>query len=654
MQQPETIQQKIDRFREEGKRYRKGFETDWNECEEFYSGLQWKQRDPSLRAKNFVFQIIESQVPILMDPMPATDIIAMDDTPEAQDKTIVLNAAKDHVYREQNLFLKDVQAIRDMTKTGNGWQYVDFDPDGENGEGSVVVRNLTWSQVILDPAAETVDQCRYAIIDVPLSNDELKRLYPKTAEESKNMPLKDIYVFSDSKYNREDQNTGANSTSDSSRFESKDMTFVEECWLRDYSMEEISDDDTQIELTKETVQLQQGVNPDVSKWEDHPKHIEGHREQKAFILAEALQVPVEQLTDQDLETAMQDPELSLLLNIIDDHIRMHEMYAEEMDSDELGKKPKYKNNLRLVVKTGPVIHYDGAPDVEDGLIPLVAWQCYKGQKIYADGDIKNIIPIQKSINEIDHKELKGLKLVANPGWLVDEQSKVDTDTLTDEDGIVVTKQQGTEVQRIQPGQVSSQLADRVTRDYEAAQRIAGSGETVFGEAPKTQTSGVLWKRIQMQALGRIRLKSKMIESAVQRRDQLIMSRIVSKWSNERLLRSEDNSGKIRFIKFRPDEIRDMKYDQILAPGTTAGMDNETIAETYKELLQGQLIDLRTFAEITNLPKKQALLEALDRQDQTKAELQRLQEENLQLKAQFAPQALTPEEVEILNQQPAVG
>lgn len=649
----ESIVQKLDRYAEEGKKYRKQFEEDWTECLRFYEGQHYKNRNPQNRPKNFVFQLVESEVPLLMDPMPSTDIISKDD--EKSDQAEVLDAAKKHVYHEQNLFHKDVISMRDMLISGNAWQYVDYDADGEGGEGSVIVTTLDWDQVVIDPACTDIDQFRYVQIKLPMSCEDQKRKWPETADEAQKQPLKDAYKFSSSKYYDENQNVGSyGSANDTSRYESKDMTHVEVWYIKDYSMVEIPDDETQIEITEETAQLMQGINPDVHKWEDHQKHREGHTEQMVFMAAEMLQLPPENVTEDDIKALKEnDEQAALLFSIIEDHIKMHDMYIESMDKDEVNKKPKYDNFIREIIKTGQVIHSDGSPAINDGLIPLVPFYCYKGKRIYADGAVKNIIPMQKTINELDEKEFKGLKLNANSGWIADSQSGVDPDTLTDEDGIVVIKEQGTEVQRLPPGQISPQLRDRSMREFETMQRIEGVGEAILGEAPKVATSGIMMRRIQMQALGRIRLKSKMIENAILRRDKLIVSRIIKNWSNERKLRVEDGNGKYRFIKFSPDAVRDLPYDLVLSPGSMAGMDNEAIYESYKELLIAGAIDLKTFLEVTNLPKKQIILDKLAEQQQVEQQLQMGQQamqENLQLKAQFAPQLLTPEEIQQMQSQ----
>lgn len=645
----DDIVKKIDQFKEEAKKYRESEKEEAViEAQRFYDGYQWRDNNENRRPKNIIFQLVESEVPLLIDPMPSTDIISQED--DMDEIAEVLQAAKDYVYREDDIFLKDVHAVRSNLIRGQAYQYVDYDPDGEKGEGSVTVKNLDWNQVYLDPAATNVDDARFTIITIPISKDDLKRRFPKTFKEAEGKPLKDIYTFSSSKYMDENQNLGRSNGSDGgSRFDSKGMTHIEECWLKDYTLVKIDDDETQIELTKETMELQNGINPDVSKWEDHPTHIDGHLEQKIFIATEMLQIAPEQVTEQDIEALMQDEQAALLFNIIDDHIEMHKTYIENLDEDEIGRRPKYPNNLRLVIKTGDIVHYDDAPEVDDGMVPLVTFYCYKGNRPYADGIVKNIIPMQKSLNEMEEKEMKGLKLVANPGWIIDKQSGVDQDTLTDEDGIVVVKEQNTEARRLEAGQVNPQLNNRTTKEYEFAQRIEGVGETVLGEAPNHVMSGVSLRRLQQQSLGRIRLKSKMIESAIYRRDMLLVSRIIKYWSTERKLRVNNGNGKYKYIKFDPKLIRDFKYDLVLAPGTMAGMDNEMIYETYKELLIAGAIDMKTFLEITNLPKKQVILDKLDEADQTAAQMEQLQQENLMLKAQFAPESLTPEEVQLVQQ-----
>ena len=653
----ESILEKLERFKEEAIKFNKNFEESKTEQERFYDGEHWKDYSPSNRPKNHVFQIVESEIPLLMDPMPATAVLAHDEE-NFGDHAIVLEAAKKHVYRQQNVFLRDVIAIRAMLKTGVGYQYIDYDPDGENGEGSVTVENKNRKFVFKDPTTDDIDKARFVIVESPISKDDLKRRFPKTCDEALNQSIKDLFLFAGRKGRREHQNVLVSQGKSINRYDSEDMTFIEDCWVKDYTLEKIPEDETQIQLTEESAQLMQGLNPDISKWEDHEAHLQGHGEQKDIILQEALAtmgISPEMATQADIDQLKQDPEISLRLSIIDDHMQMHQMYIESLDPDEVGKRNKYPNNLRLIIKTGSVIHSDGAPNVPDGLIPLVEFECYKDEGP-AEGIVKNIVPMQKTVNELDEKELRGLKLVANPGWMKDENSGVDEDTLTDEDGIVVTKAVGSEVQRLPAGTVSGQLEQRSRREYEAMNRIEGTGETVFGEAPKGDPSGALVRRLQQQALGRIRLKSHMISSAIYRRDVLITSRIMKNWSTERKLRSEDANGRIKFIKFDPRMMKDFTYELSFPQASSLDNDPEVIQGTYKEMLGNGQIDLKTFAQLTNIPKKQDLLRILAEKDEVAQQTQQLQAQNeelqkqmLMLKYNTAPSLLTKQELQMVEQ-----
>lgn len=148
----------------------------------------------------------------------------------------------------------------------------------------------------------------------------------------------------------------------------------------------------------------------------------------------------------------------------------------------------------------------------------------------------------------------------------------------------------------------------------------------------------------------------MIAAAIYRRDLLILSRVMKFWSTERKLRSEDASGQIRFVKFDPRMMRDFTYELSFPMGSSVSQDAETIAAEYKELLIAGMIDLKTYATLRNLPKKHELLKILGEQDQAQlalqeaqAQVQELQKQMLMMKANLAPQILTPEEGKMVEQ-----
>jgi hypothetical protein len=286
------------------------------------------------------------------------------------------------------------------------------------------------------------------------------------------------------------------------------------------------------------------------------------------------------------------------------------------------------------------------------MYPVVPFYAYKDEtSFWGTGEVKNILPIQKSLNEMDWAEYAGLRLVANPGWIADESSGVDESTLTNEQGLVVIKKQGTEVRRLEAGQISPQLGARRDSDIQSMQDISGINEATMGEAPTGDPSGVAIKKLQQQAIGRIRLKSRSYEEySIPRRDKLILSRVVKYYSTERKLRIEDDFGQISFISFDPEEVKDLKYDLHLNPGTTAGLDKEAVYQLMTGLAQNQVIDPKTYIQAIDIPQKGKILQSIEENDEKNAMLEQLQSENLQMKAQFAPETLSEDEIKLLKEQ----
>jgi len=622
----------VDELLKEAKKYRQRFEKKWVEQERFYDGNQWKYAK-NRPVKNWCFTIIEGEIPILTDSRPSSAVIPQQ--PEQMEDAKVLESAMNYVFDEQDQQLKVSEAVRTMLKTGTGWHYIDYDPDGSQGEGAILIKNIDWRWVFVDPTASEIDQAAYVILKIPARKEDLKRKYPKKAKEIEELEM--MQSFEEGRQTdglRFDVWDGiggvSDFTSETDRYISEDFVSVEEAWLKDYSLKSIPEEKTEEEIAKEHDEIINGVNPDVHKWENHAAHKEAHQALSDEIERQ-LQVPQ---IDQETGEEVIDPTLALAFAIVTDHLEMHDLLEED---NPQGKEPKYKDNMRLIVKSGELILYDGEPPVKDGMVPLVPFYCYKtAESIYGVGEIKNIVDAQKMYNDLDWSEHKGLRLNANSGWVLDEESGVDETTLTNDPGIVVKKKVGTEVSRIPPGQVSPQLERGKMNNREAMESISGIHEVTQGKRPTGVTAARAITALQEQSIGRIRLKTRYLEEySLLREGKLVASRIVHYWSTERKLRIYDKSGQIQFIDYEPDAIQKLNYKIKYVPGSTAGIDKGTIFDIMSQLFQSGAITAKTFFETTDLPFRQKILDDLAEQDETQAQIEALMAENEQLKAQVS-------------------
>lgn len=632
----QDINKKVDQYFLESANARQKKEQKWEELERFYRGKHW-QYNEKRPVKNFIFSIIEGEIPVLTDSMPASDVVAKE--PDKQETAQMLSSSLQYVYDKNNLQLKNSEIIRAFLKVGTGHFYVDYDPDADGGAGLPTIRTLPWEFCFPDAYAKDIEDALYFGIKMPMRAEEVKRKFPDKADLIKGEtligdPNKDTHQA----FIKPDvwDGIGGRNNVQGDNVQLNDMVIYEEMWHKDYELIEIPEEETLEEIAKEAEQFIQAIAPDIVKWEDHAKHKEAHEEFKMLFIAQALQLEPEMITELDIKNAYQIPELALILNIIDDHIEAHNEF--ELINPE-GKKPKFENGLRLTIRVGKEILYDGKAPVNDGMIPIAPAYCYKDDQDYwGTGEIHNMLDAQKSFNEMDWHELMGLRLNTNSGWVVDEESEVNADTLTNEPGLVVVKRQGTEVRRLEPGQVSPQLAQRKIGDVQTMENISGVNEVSQGRRPTGITAGNAIQALQAQSIGRIRLKERYFTYyTLPRLAKLCLSRIIQYWKAERLLRMYDDNGKIQFFKFDPKMVENFDYDVRIVAGSTNQLNKEDIFTITSQLVEKGLISPKLFFTVNpDIPYRTKILEELEQNDQMALIIQQLQAENEQLKQIIEP------------------
>jgi hypothetical protein len=649
-QTPEDVCALVDKHFAEAKAYKSSrLEEKRRECEEFYSGIHWKDKKRTF--KNLVFPLVEQEVSVLMDSVPGIDVLARREEREEDSK--ILEESIHFTLEQQAFFLKLTMAMRSALKVGDGFHYVDYDPDADNGQGMTTVKTIPWRHVFLDPAASELDEAAFVGIKFPARIEELKRRFPDYAD--KIVPGgAEVESYSTSEGREDRFNFESGKSDPSERYKLSGMAMLEEAWLRDYQMVPIPEEETAKEIEKETEEFFKGINPDIGRFEDHAKHNEAHHAQIYSIVGEALQIDPSAVTPADIENAKQDPELGLIITLIEDHMKIHEEYGK---INPKGEKRKYAEGIRLVMKIGKVIVYDGSAPVDDGMVPLVPYYCYKDEEsIWGTGEVENILPAQKSFNEMDFAEYESLHLTSNPGWVVDADCGVDPSSITNKRGQVYVKNPGKEFRRLESGQTNPQLSMRKLSDQQFMEIISGINEASQGRRPGGITAAKAIERLQQQTNGRIRLKAASLALySLPRLGKLIASRNAKYWTTERLMRITDRvTGEVKRVVFDPERIKDLEYDIRVTQGSLAGTDKEAVSEVMAAYVDKGWIPPKVYFQAIDVPNKKKILEALDEADQVQATLQQLAAENEQLKAliqQSGAQLAPAEGMEAPPQQP---
>jgi len=647
--------------------YRKPYEKGWREEDNAYYGKQHKTGEEVKTVKNHIFKIIEGSVPILTDSNPGTQVTASIE--EKQADADILNKSIKYVYQDQNLPLILPTLIRSALTSAPGYLFAFYNPDAAAGEGKIEYKQLPWESVWLDGNAQLIEQSEKAVIEIPMRREAIARMWP---EKSKEILATSSKIETSSAGDNENNETRDVSGSDAargkpSRHKAKDIVKYTETWVKSYELEAIPNEETLEEIEKEKAQLLNNEAPDIKKWENNDAHIQAHGQLRAEVLAQ-LQLPgdapIEQVSSTIEQLLQSNPEagdlskILLTVKMIDNHTEEH---SEMKKLNPSGQKPKYPDGWRLLRSVESIILYDGPnpeciKEKQSFGIPLVVVYAYKDDTIYGFSETKNILDAQRTLNDMDFRELEGLKVNSNGGWIADHEADVDADKLTNEPGIVVMKRKGTEVRRLEPGQVSNQLERRKMTDAEFIEDASGVNRESQGNMAAS-ASGVAIQKLQTQAIGRIRLKDRYLQQYSMRRLALITaSLIINHWTSEMKLRFRSDNTNIEEVLFDPLSMQDLEYTIEISEGSMAGIDKDALNAFYLQLLQGQHITFEEFLLVTDFPKKDILLTKLRERttqaqdlEQLQGQLQELQMQNSNLLGAIDKNLLGTDQKQVFEQ-----
>lgn len=165
---------------EKAKAHRKKYDEKWLDYYKMFRGKQWKETRPSYRHSeviNFVFQAIQSMVPILTDAKPRFDFLPQE--PQDMEAAKILSEISQSDWERGNWLYKLTEGIYDAHFYSTGIFEVGYDPDAKYGRGAITFDTHDPFYIFPDPEARDFgDRCRYVVIAEPIDVDVLKREYP--------------------------------------------------------------------------------------------------------------------------------------------------------------------------------------------------------------------------------------------------------------------------------------------------------------------------------------------------------------------------------------------------------------------------------------------------------------------------------------------
>jgi len=642
------------------KNYREQFESCWRVERRSYHGVIWENQSEYKPYENNIFSIIETMVPILTDSMPMP-VAKMNGEDNAQ-KATVLSKAIEHVFKKQKFDLMYPMVVRNAITDAPGFIHPCYDPFANNGQGELKNEILRWdeNEVLISGNSLFIEQSDSAQFTVFRSRSWLERAYPKYSKQISKMKGEEVTQANDSYRGLEKHDTQQrHRRSVPKPYSNKNLLKLKYTYVKDFSLKPIPEEITAQELESEKKELMEGNSPDVKLYENHKAHGESHYADLTELYSQLNLTPeqgfeaAEQIAQ---ELAQENPDavgdLLLKIKILENHIEAHATLQKE---NPKGEMLKYPGGYRVIESLGQTTVYDGVNKYDHGEINLVPFYCYRNGTIFGDGVIRNIFDSQQMQTVMTYKAYKGLQRVANPEKQVDIETGLTEDDITNEDGALYFKPQGTSIQNIPPGVISEQVVRFAPERMLKMRELSGVNEVTEGKTPHPNAAATTVERTQNQAIGRIRLIDRQnTYYSLGRLGHLTACNIIQFWTDEKYLGVDEQSKEE--IIFNPLEMSDLEFDVGIASGSMAGVDKQA----YNSLLYAQLgagfITYEEYLQLAEMPRKEKILEMVGARneqnaalEQVQSQMQQMQIENLKLKAQINPELLSPEERKMLEE-----
>ena len=222
---------------------------------------------------------------------------------------------------------------------------------------------------------------------------------------------------------------------------------------------------------------------------------------------------------------------------------------DENGQKQFIRKKKFPNGRKAVVVNEMLLYNDETGYEDDKVYPYQVFTNYiLSRQFWGISDLEPLEGPQRIFNKLLSYILDTLYLTGNPIWIVDSTSGIDTDNLTNQPGLIVEKEPGSEVRReagvaLQPYVLS--LIDRLREWFD---QIAGSQDITRGLPTGGVTAASAIENLQNAAQTRLRLKIRNMDAYLQDFGQTYVSRVLQFYDAPRVFRLTNKDGSKKFFK----------------------------------------------------------------------------------------------------------
>ena len=305
--------------------------------------------------------------------------------------------------------------------------------------------------------------------------------------------------------------------------------------------------------------------------------------------------------------------------IKDDSVELH----EEVNVDEHGEtktnqyyRLKYPNG-RLIVVADNVVLFDGPSPYDakrdEDIFPFVAMSAYEDDdSIWDLSEVSQLEWPQRVLNMIESRMVDYVRLVANTPWIKDTNSGVKSEDLTNQEGLVITKNPGSEVRRDPPPPLPTSLFQLYLQVQRNMETISGVHDVTQGRRPTGIAAASAIAQLQEAGQARIRDKARNRDDAILRLGRLMALRVIEFYGPERQIAIRGEGDQVQMVNFDIQQLR-MGVDVRIIPGTSLDMNEQLRYQAARELLQLGALLPEHVLDVINFPNKEEIKAQLAQQ-----------------------------------------
>ena len=280
------------------------------------------------------------------------------------------------------------------------------------------------------------------------------------------------------------------------------------------------------------------------------------------------------------------------------------------------RKPKYPYGRMLTVAGGRVVK-DGQYNYRRW--PHIAKQYYRVPFRWCGvGEVQNLMSLQLDLVKGIASVSDNRNQTANTAWMVDSNSGVEPDMITNEGGLIIVKTPGSEVVRMSPPSMPGYVTEHNRDNQDRMELLAGALDFRMAGKAITHTGGVAFEAQQMAGHTSLRLQLEEIESSIEEDGDLKIEMIRRHWTKDQSFFATEGD-EIKEFQYDPNLSKDGIYKLRVGHGSTLPVSRARRRDDALSLYQAGVIDKEEVLWITETDNREEILERIQEREQALAE-----------------------------------